>query len=285
MAGFTDPRIRFFRMERMGSPAAVRNAGLKQAKGEMIAFLDSDDLYYPDTLARLLSALLENPRLGAVYGFPSSMDQNGNELPPTVTLLPNDDDSCTPGTYRVPDFVMHRWENIISSRTNCQLPSLMMYRSFLEKVGLFNEALSGMEDYEFYVRLYLEDYDGITCMGDYVYQYRIHTQSLTKSPEHCRRLLDSCLIILEWLFNEAPLPSVVKPYRSLAYVSSYRYQARERLLNGQPELCREILWKAVRDPHILPLDLYQQCFSLMLRSFLPGSLNDVLVRFKRRLAR
>jgi len=283
MGGFSDPRIRFFSIQKIGSPAGVRNVGLKMAKGELIAFLDGDDLYYPETLERLLRPLLENSRLGAVYGFPSSMDENGKPLPPTVILIPQPATETSPASYIVPESVVHTWENIITSRTNCQLPSLMIRKQFLDGVGIFNEELSGVEDYEFYMRLYLYDYDGIACLGDYVYQYRIHTQSLTKSPEHCRHLLNSCLIILEWLFTEAPLPSEVKPYRSLAYASSYRYLARERLLNGQHDLCRELLWKAIRDPHILPSDLYQQCFTLLLRSFLPTYLNDFLVMCKRNL--
>jgi glycosyltransferase involved in cell wall biosynthesis len=283
MSGFCDPRIRFFTIPHIGSPAGVRNVALRLAKGDFIAFLDADDLYYSDTLEKLLHPLLENSRLGAVYGFPANMNETGQPLPPTVVLTPQAATETKPAGYAIPDEVQHRWENIVMSRTNCQLPSLMLRKSMLDGVGYFNEKLSGVEDYEFYLRLYLHDYDGVASLADYVYQYRIHTASLTKSPEHCRILLTSCLVILNWLFSEASLPSTVKPFRSLAFASAYRYLARERLLNGQPDLCRELLWKAIRDPNISPEDLARQCLGLMIRSFLPASLNDLLVRCRREM--
>jgi glycosyltransferase involved in cell wall biosynthesis len=56
VAGFGDDRIRYLRQERSGA-AAARNAGVRQAVGPLIAFLDADDLWLPEKLARQVSAL------------------------------------------------------------------------------------------------------------------------------------------------------------------------------------------------------------------------------------
>jgi glycosyltransferase involved in cell wall biosynthesis len=63
VGGLGDSRIRYLRMERNGGPSACRNRGLKEAKGRFAAFLDDDDRWEPEKLARQLEAVegTENP--------------------------------------------------------------------------------------------------------------------------------------------------------------------------------------------------------------------------------
>lgn len=288
----SDKRIRYHRKARIGSPAGVRNVGLRLAKGEFIAFLDADDLYCPDALEKLSKKLLDNPQLCAAYGFSTNMDEASQPLPNTVQLLPKSsasapsvetttaDDAPTEdpdAPYILPAQHAHTWLNIVTSRSSCQLPGLMLRKSTLDAIGLFNETLAGVEDYEFYLRLYLHNYKGVLSLNDYVYRYRIHAGSLTKAPEHSQRLLKSCIVILDWLFNETPLPAHVQAYRSLAYVFCYRYMARERLLHKQPALARQLAWKALQDKNITFNDFIRQCGPLLIRSFLPSSFDHLLV--------
>lgn len=279
---FTDPRIRYHKSERIGHPAGVRNTALRMATGDLIAFLDSDDIYYPDTLEKLSRPLLKNPNLTAVYGFAFSMDEAENPLPQTVNLVPNPDADIAAGEppYVLPPNYDHTWKSIITSRISCLLPGLIIRRSAWEKIGYFNETLCGPEDYEFYVRMFLHDYNGVYCLSDYVYRYRVHAASLTKAPEHYQKLLKSCLTIMDWLFNRAPIPAHVKAYESLAYMDCYRYLARERLLHHQPGICRQILGMALRDRHVRLTDLLKACLPLYVRSYLPADLDSLLVKLR-----
>ncbi|MFM7023002.1 MAG: glycosyltransferase family 2 protein [Flavobacteriales bacterium] len=61
-----DPRIKIIRQENAGA-AVARNTGVKEAKGEYIAFLDSDDLWAPGKLQLQLDALLEH-KVNMVFG-------------------------------------------------------------------------------------------------------------------------------------------------------------------------------------------------------------------------
>ena len=62
-----DPRIRVIHQPNSGRPAAARNRGMREARGGIIAFLDADDLYHPDRLARSVAVLDAYPEVGSVF--------------------------------------------------------------------------------------------------------------------------------------------------------------------------------------------------------------------------
>jgi glycosyltransferase involved in cell wall biosynthesis len=49
--------------QKNGGPAAARNTGIKRASGELIAFLDDDDIWHLDKMQRQLAVLMENPEI------------------------------------------------------------------------------------------------------------------------------------------------------------------------------------------------------------------------------
>ena len=72
IAELNDARVQFFNMgKRSGleSPGTIpKIKGISLARGELLAFLDSDNEYFPDHLARSLEAFVKNPSLDLVYG-------------------------------------------------------------------------------------------------------------------------------------------------------------------------------------------------------------------------
>ena len=59
VASFHDDRIRYFKNEKNMGAALTRNRALREARGEWIAFLDSDDLWKPKKLENQLSKFLK----------------------------------------------------------------------------------------------------------------------------------------------------------------------------------------------------------------------------------
>lgn len=68
VAGIDDKRIRYVELTPNRGQASARNVGIKEAKADLIAFQDSDDIWMPEKLGMQVSALRESPPgTGVVY--------------------------------------------------------------------------------------------------------------------------------------------------------------------------------------------------------------------------
>ncbi len=130
-----DPRIRVVDGPGGGASAA-RNIGLKAAKGEIIAFLDSDDIWHKDRLARLLKFFTDSPRTDIAYSrFAFFTDTPGDNH--TTSTVPAK-------ALTVRDLLE---ENVVGTMSN-----LIVSRDILDQTGHFREDISHGEDREWLVR-------------------------------------------------------------------------------------------------------------------------------------
>lgn len=77
--GFNDSRIKYFKNEKNSGAALTRNRALRQAQGEWIAFLDSDDLWAPEKLEKMLRFMTENNYAFAYHEY-VKIDENSKPL-------------------------------------------------------------------------------------------------------------------------------------------------------------------------------------------------------------
>lgn len=131
-----DTRIRIFRQANQG-PYPARNLGLKQAAGEFIAFLDADDWWDKDFLAKMHGALAESGADLAYCGW-QNVSEQGQSRPPYVP----------PDYLKEPDL----WQRLLKS---CPWPihAALTRRSVLEAVGGFSTYAFTSMDYDLWLKI------------------------------------------------------------------------------------------------------------------------------------
>ncbi|NET38054.1 MAG: glycosyltransferase [Cyanothece sp. SIO1E1] len=136
-----DPRLKIFSYPNSG-PQKSRNRGISHAcsESEYFSFLDSDDLWTPDKLAAQLKALQENPQAGGVYSWTNYIDQSGKLLRQGPHFEFSGDIHAK---LLLADF--------IGSGSNP-----LLRKQAVAKVGNFDEAIVGGQDWDMYLRVAAE---------------------------------------------------------------------------------------------------------------------------------
>lgn len=133
VAAFGDARIRYFKLPKANG-AVARNNGMRNASGELIAFLDSDNIWSPDYLTTVVGAMAADPELDMVYTALLDMTLNGDAV--TDTRI----------HYREFDFASLAYRNYIDLNTlsiRAKLPKML---------GYFDPSLPRQQDWDLVVR-------------------------------------------------------------------------------------------------------------------------------------
>ena len=134
-------RIRAIRQENRGLSAA-RNTGIRAARGEYVAILDSDDYFRPDKLAKQVALIESAPGLGAVGCDVQHVDRDGKEL---YRRHFADPPAALDAQLRA---VATRQAWVGGSGSGGLFP-----RSVFDQVGLFDETLRAAEDWDMWLRI------------------------------------------------------------------------------------------------------------------------------------
>ncbi len=153
--------VRYFSQENLGVSAA-RNRGLKEAQGELIAFLDADDIYFPDKLQAQVAMFDAHPNIGIVNSGFRVIKEDGE---PIMDVQRWQD---------IPDLTPEIW--LLHKPV---LPSAMMYRKeWFDLVGGFDTELFSSEDVEVTLRMIAQGCQGMWLPKITIY-YRRHEASVT----------------------------------------------------------------------------------------------------------
>jgi glycosyltransferase involved in cell wall biosynthesis len=163
MAPYTNSgRVRYL-VQQNRRQAAARNAGIHEAQGELIAFLDHDDLWAPSKLERQVP-LFEPPEVGLVYSGAVEVDLDGN-----VLWEKGSEKFCR---GRIFDRLL--FDHFITNST------VVVRHAYLDRTGLLDEALFAVADMHLWLRI-CHDYEA-DFIPDALVSCRRHGANMKDDP-------------------------------------------------------------------------------------------------------
>jgi glycosyltransferase involved in cell wall biosynthesis len=150
-------RIRSLRQVNRGV-AAARNAGAAAASGELLAFLDADDVWHASKLERQVARFIADPQLGLVHCGVEEVNAEGHLLSTRV-------DGMDGWVSR--EMLLFRRGVILGGGSAAVIP-----RAVFEDVGGFDEILSTSADWDLYYRIAVRYRVGF--VSEALVQYRVH---------------------------------------------------------------------------------------------------------------
>jgi len=156
------PRVTLLRLSHTGNPAAVRNAALHEARGEYVAFLDSDDVWLPSKLETQLAVHKAHAARRWSYSTEDLVDANG--------VIMSQEGAA--GRRALPEGAI--FEKLLTMEASLSTPCVLVERALLEEVGGFDEGQLFFEDYDLWLRLSLRS--EVTAIDEPLAHVRNHTE-------------------------------------------------------------------------------------------------------------
>jgi glycosyltransferase involved in cell wall biosynthesis len=170
-----------------GGQSAARNFGVRHSESALIALLDQDDVWYPHHLEKLVKPFRRrrNIQLGWVCSELSEIDETGGVVNRYLLreLGRNHPKTSLRECLK---------ENMFILPSAC-----LIDREAFEKVGGFDERLSGYEDDDLFLRLFRADYDNV-FLDEPLSKWRIHSSS----SSHTARMRQSAVVFVQKLVGD-----------------------------------------------------------------------------------
>jgi len=251
-------RFAYWVSEKDNGQAEAINKGLVRAKGEIVAWLNSDDYYLPNTISKVVKAFEENPDILMVYGDVLAVDEQGQ----TINVL----------KYRQLCF-----EDLLCFQIIGQ-PSVFFRRAALEKAGLLDASLHFLLDHQLCIRIAQQGKILHVPQTWSAARYHVEAKNRAKAAEFGREAFR----ILDWVKSQPGLAETVSRVERRARASAHRVDARYLLDGGEPWPALKAWLRALFIHPPTALARLNILISALLNLTGLGKLRDVILRRRQR---
>ena len=204
-------RIRYFEQENRGV-SATRNRGIYLARGELIAFLDADDIFMPHKLQQQVAMFNAQPELGIINSGFRMITEEGEKIQDVERW------------HRIPDLTPEIW--LLHKPV---LPSAMMFKKFwLEKVEGFDPRFTASEDVDVVLRMVIWECKSAWLKEITVYYRQHETSASWRNPS---QQMANAELMQECFFAREDIPQNLRRlerqsrYDFLVWIACVLYQA------------------------------------------------------------
>lgn len=222
--------IRWVSESDRGQAHAV-NKGLTAARGEVIGWLNSDDIYYAGALQAVYDAFMRHPEIDMLYGMADHIDENDSAIEP----------------YYNEEWNYERLKEICF----ISQPAVFFKKSIVEKFGLLDETLRYCMDYEYWLRIGREKtfyYLKLKIAGSRFYGHtktlgsavEVHAEILKMFKQRIGRIPD------RWIFAHAHVVAGTLGLKRGSPMEDLRFVSK---------LVSVSLWDSLRLRYYVPLSM------------------------------
>ena len=203
-------RIAWWVSEKDNGQADAINKGFSRANGEIVAWLNSDDVYLPGTIRRAVETLQQHPDAGLAYGKLLSINARGEHVNTIV-------------------YKQYALEDLLSFFIIGQ-PTVFMRRAMLEKVGHLDESYNYLLDHHLWLRF--AEQAPMVYVPRPAAAARYHPTA--KNMAMAEHFGAEAYRILDWAQTQPKMAAVIEKAYDRVWGGAHRFNARYLLDAGLP---------------------------------------------------
>lgn len=209
--------------EKDAGQADAIHKGMLRARGDIVAWLNSDDIYLPGTVSQAVTAFQANPQASLVFGDAITIDAHGRPLNPLV-------------------FQSWGLVDLLAFRIICQ-PAVFMRRWVYEKSGGLDKDYHFMLDHFLWIQIArlgpIQHFPGFLAAA----RQHASAKNVSQAPGFGMETLR----LLGWISEQPDLVELFHHNRRKIMAGAYRLNARYLLDGNLPEAALKSYWKALQN--------------------------------------
>lgn len=216
------------------------NKGLQRARGEVVAWLNSDDLYLPGAVRAAVTALQADPGAALAHANAFSIDAAGK-------------------IFNLQTFRQYTLVDLAAFNIICQ-PAVFMRRAALENAGYLDLSYHFLLDHQLWLRVGQQG--GLRHVDQFWAAARYHAGA--KNVAQAGRFGQEALRILDWLAAQPDIAAAAAPRWDEVQAGAQRLNARYLLDGGLPRPALQAYWAALRlSPKALRPEAHRMLFAAL----------------------